>query len=54
MVANLARVEPQALEENLGGMESKKGDGVSNGNAFRKRALDEKIGADGGVRVGIV
>ena len=52
--ANLARIEPQALEDNLGGMEAEEGDYVSDGDGFRKRAIGEKIGVDGGVRIGLV
>ena len=54
MGANLVRVEPQALEADLGGMEAEEGDNVSAGDNFRKRSLGEKIVADGSVRVGIV
>ena len=45
------RVQPQALEADLGGMEMEEGYGVSAGDNFRKRTLDDKVGADGGVRV---
>ena len=48
------RVEPQALEADLGSMEAKEGDNVSAGDAFRKRALGKKIGSDRGVRVVLV
>ena len=54
MGANLGRVEPQALEAELGGVEAKEGDDVSSGDAFRECALDEKIVADGGVRFVLV
>ena len=47
-------VETQALEAYIGGMEVEEGDNVNAGDAFRKRALGEKIGADSGVRVGLV
>ena len=42
------------MEANIGGMEAKEGDYVSAGDAFRKHALGEKRGADGGVMVGLV
>ena len=48
------RVEPQALEADIGGMEAEEGDDVSAGDAFRKRNLGDKIGADGGVMVDLV
>ena len=34
MGSNLVWVEPQVLEENLGGLEAKEGDGVSAVHAF--------------------
>ena len=43
------RVEPQALETDIGGMEAEEGDYVSSGVAFMKLILGEKIGAGGGV-----
>ena len=48
------RVETLALESNIGGMEAAEGDKRSAGDAFRKRALGEKIGAYGSVRVSLV
>ena len=48
------RVETQALEADICGMESEEGDDVSTGDAFRKHSLGEKIRVDGGVRVGLV
>ena len=48
------RVETQALEADICGMESEEGDDVSTGDAFRKHSLGEKIRANGGVRVGLV
>ena len=51
---NLVTVEPQVLEADLGGMEAKEGDYVSACDALRKCVLGEKIGAYGGVGVGMV
>ena len=51
---NLVRAEPQALEADLGGMEVEEGDNASAGDNFRKRALGEKILANGGVRFGMM
>ena len=48
------RVETQASEADLDGMEAEEGENMSSGDAIRKRALGEKVGADGGIRVGIV
>ena len=45
MGSNLVRVETLALESDIGGMEAEEGDKRSAGDAFRKRALGEKIGA---------
>ena len=54
MGSNLVRVETLALESDIGGMEAEEGDKRSAGDAFRKRALGEKIGAVCGFRVGLV
>ena len=54
MGANIVRVEPQALEDNIGGMEAKEGGNLRASDFFRKRTIGEKIGADGGIRVGLV
>ena len=51
---NIVRLETQALEADICGMESEEGDDVSTGDAFRKQSLGEKIRANGGVRVGLV
>ena len=48
------RVETQALEADLGGMEAEEVDDVSTGYAFMKHALGVKIRADVGVRFGLV
>ena len=48
------RVEHQALEANLRGMEAEEGNNVSDGDTFMKRNLGEKIGSDDGVRVDLV
>ena len=53
MGANLVRVEPQALEADLGGMEAEEGDNVSSGGNFSKRTLGGKAGVDGGIRFGM-
>ena len=52
--ANIVRLEPQALEANLGGMNAEEEENVGAGDAFRKHKLGEKVGADGYVRSGIV
>ena len=48
------RVEPQALEANLVGIEAEEGDNVSAIDAFRMCTIGGKLGAYGGVRVGMV
>ena len=52
--ANLVRVEPQELEADLGSMEAEEVDYVISGDTLRNCALGKKIGADGGVRFGMV
>ena len=54
MGTNILRIQPQALEADLGGMEVEEGDNVSFGDVFMKSTIGEKIGADGGVKVGLV
>ena len=54
VVSNIVRVETQALEADLGGMEAEEGDDVSTGYAFMNHALGVKIRADVGVRFGLV
>ena len=52
--ANLVKIEHQALEADIGGMEAEEGDDVSAGDAFRKRTLGDTIGSDGVVSVDLV
>ena len=54
MGTNILRIQPQALEADLGGMEVEEGDNVSFGDVFMKSTIGEKIGADGGVGVDMV